>query len=206
MCYQTKLLCSLLGYVLTLNLLNSNEQEEMLEEAASHRDGLPPALNNMVAKDFLRAKDRARGNIPLPNFASVAHVQRGASTDERTFATMKAATLLIEASLPSGAVDNTRTGTWNPELAQQWRLIVEGAEDAATLMRCVILLEDTITEEWYKEDVGHLRSCLPNRWKALGEASSAALALRIILLDRGILYSTVDKKRFVEKAPSGKKR
>lgn len=184
---------------------NRQVQEEMLEEAAARRDGLPLALHNMVAKEFLRNKDRSRGNLPLPNFASVAHVHASASTDDRTFAAMKAAILLIEAALPMGAVDNTSKGPWRPEIAQQWRLTVQGAEDAATLMRCVILLEDTITEEWYKTDVGHLRSCLPDRWKALAEASAAALAVRIILLDRGILYGTVDRKRFVDKQPSKKK-
>lgn len=178
----------------------------MLEEAACQRDGLPLVLNNMVAKEFLRTNNRVRGNIPLPNFASIANVHVGASTDDRTFAVMKAAILLIEAALPVGSVDNTSQGPWSPAVAQQWRLVVERAEDAATLMRCVILLEDTITEEWYKTDVGHLRSCLPNRWKAIGEASAAALATRITLLDRGINYSLIDKKRYVEKERSNKKK
>jgi hypothetical protein len=177
----------------------------MLEEAASLRDGLPSVLNDMVARGFLWAKDRARGAAPLPDFASVAHVSAGASTDDRTFAMMKAALLLIEAALPIGSVDNTSDGPWKPDTARQWRKVVEGAEGPAKLMRCVILLEDTITEDWYKPDVGHLRSCLPSRWKALGEASAASLAIRIILLDRGILFGTVDRKRYVESTKKKKK-
>merc|ERR1712151_1425953 len=111
----------------------------------------------------------------------------------------KAALLLIEAALPLGAVDNSNSGPWRRAIAQHWRLIVERANGPATLMRCVIVLEDTLSEEWIKPDVGHLRSCLPNRWKALAEASPASLAIRIILLDRGLMYGTVDRKRYGSK-------
>lgn len=177
----------------------------MLEEAATQRDGLPSALNKMEARKHLRAKDRARGNVALPDFANVARVPIGASSNDRTFAIMKAAVLLIEAALPVGAMDTTSKGPWRPDIAKQWRLTVESADGPANLLRCVILLEDVITEEWLKPDVGHLRACLPNRWKALSEASVASLAMRLILLDRGILYETVDKKRFVEPASKKKK-
>jgi hypothetical protein len=177
---------------------NRQVQEEMLEEAASKREGLPPALNSMEACAFLRASDRARGAALLPDFASVAKVGNGASSDCRTFAVMKAALLLIEAALPEGSMDTTSKGLWRPFVAQQWRVMVEKAESPSSLLRLVILLEDSITEEWYKTEVGHLRACLPNRWKALNEASVASLAIRIILLDRGLDYATIDKKRYVE--------
>lgn len=61
---------------------------------------------------------------------------------------------------------------------------------------CVILLEDMIGEDWVKPDVGHLRACLPARWKAISECSSSSLAVRITLLDRSIMYNVVDRKRF----------
>lgn len=176
----------------------------MLEEAATQRDGLPWPLNKMEAQRFLRIRDRARGAVPLQDFATIAQVSAGASSDDRTFAILKAAVLLIEAALPIGSVDTTSKGMWKPELAEQWRLMVERAEGPAKLLRCVILLEDVVTEEWLKEDVGHLRSCLPNRWKALGEVSVASLAIRVVLLDRGLIYGLVDKKRYV--ASTKKKR
>jgi hypothetical protein len=177
---------------------NRQVQEEMLEEAASKREGLSPALNSMEACAFLRANDRARGSALLPDFASIAKVGNRASTDCRTFAVLKAAVLLIEAALPEGAIDTTSKGLWKPSVAQQWRVMVEKADSPSSLLRLVILLEDSITEEWFKTDVGHLRACLPNRWKALNEASVASLAIRIILLDRGLDYVTIDKKRYVE--------
>jgi hypothetical protein len=177
-------------------------QDEMLEEVACSRAGLPATLNNLVAKEFLYTKDRVRGSAPLPDFTRIAHVPVSKASNEWTFGAMKAAILAVEAALPLGSVDHSEAGLWRPEFAQKWRQIVKNAKGPGTLMRCVILLEDTITEEWLKEDIGHLRSCLPSRWRAIGEASPTALAIRIILLDRAILYGTVDRKRFAAKKKS----
>ena len=112
---------------------------------------------------------------------------------------MKAAVLAIEAALPLGAINATDSGPWRYQRALRWRQMVQNATGPAALIQCVLLLEENITEEWVKEDVGHLRSCLPSRWKALGEASPSSLALRVILLDRSIKYATVDRKRFGSK-------
>lgn len=177
----------------------------MLEEAATQRDGFPPALNQMEARRFFNLKDRARGGAPLPDFAMIAHANVSASTDDKNFALLKAAVLLIEAALPLGAVDITSKGPWKPDLSQQWRLMVERSEGPAKLLRCVILLEDAISEEWLQPDVSHLRSCLPNRWKALREVSVASLAVRVETLDRCVLFGRVDKKKFVEPKKKEKK-
>jgi hypothetical protein len=168
----------------------------MLEELTSSRDGLPSLLDQLEAKKFLLAKDRARGSAPLPDFEKVAHVGPRATSTERFFATAKAALLAIEAALPIGSVNNTESGPWNSEFASQWRLMVLQADGPLNLMRCVILLEDIITEEWIKPQIGHLRSCLPSRWKALEEASASSLAMRISLFDRALMYATVDRKRY----------
>jgi len=116
--------------------------------------------------------------------------------DEKTFAAMKAALLAIEAALPVGCIDTREKGPWRPQIASQWRITVANAEGPATLMQCTILFEDCISDYWIKEDVGHIRSCMPARWKAVAEASPAALAIRISLLDRSIQYGWIDKKRF----------
>jgi hypothetical protein len=168
----------------------------MLDDVSSSRDGLPGSLDQMEAKQFLKAKDRTRGTLPLPDFAKIAHVGSDATSNERIFATMQAALLAIEAALPLGSVDNTEDGPWSPDIAHQWRLTVQQCYGPWNLMRCIVLLEDTISEEWMKPNIGHLRSCLPSRWKALEEASASSLAMRIALLDRGILYDTVDKKKY----------
>lgn len=177
----------------------------MLEEIANMRkkDDLPSPLTRMNANAFLRKKDRARGFVPLSDFSNVAYVKVGANSNDKVFALMKAAILLIEAALPIGAIDNTDKGPWNKETAHHWRLLVEGAQSPQTLTRCVILFEDQISDEWMEESLSHLRSCLPNRWKAVNEASASALAMRIILLDRSVKYDKVDKKRF---APKKKKK
>lgn len=163
---------------------------------AASRDGLPKSLDQLEAKGYLRAKDRVRGSVPLPDFTKVAFVGDSGSSSDRVFAEMKAALLAVEAALPIGSVDNTSTGDWNPAFASQWRTMVREAAGPWNLMRCVILLEDTISEEWQKPSLIHLRSCLPSRWKALDEASASSLAMRILLLDRSITYRVVDKKRY----------
>lgn len=180
-----------------------SSQEEMLAEVAATHSGLPIPLTSLIAATFLHAKDRVRGSAPLPDFTAISSVRVSKSSSEWTFALMKAALLVIEAALPLGAVDHTESGVWRPEFAHNWRQMVQHARGPATLMRCVILLEDTVSEEWLKEDIGHLRSCLSGRWKALGEASPSGLAIRIILLDRAIMYGTIDRKRFGKKKSGG---
>ncbi len=156
---------------------------------------MPPTLENMSAKNFLRANDRARGSLPLPDFMGLLNLQPGSASDDVTLATMKAAILMIEAALPIGAVDTSPKGLWNPEFASQWRVMVQQARGPESLIRCVILLEDTIMEDWMNPQVAHLRSCLPSRWKAVGEASPSSLAIRVFLLDQGITYAVVDKRK-----------
>lgn len=185
---------------------NLQVQEEMLEEAAAKRDGLPPALNNMEAHKYLRSQGRARGSAFLPDFATVAHTPAGASSDEQTFALLKAAVLLVELALPLGAVDVTSRGAWRPDVSKLWRVMVEEAQSSTDLMRYLIMLEDCITEQWFKQDVGHLRNCLPDRWLAIEEANVSSLAVRIQLLDRCLLYGTVDLHLFVEKGSKTNKK
>jgi hypothetical protein len=67
------------------------------------------------------------------------------------------------------------------------------------LMRCVILFEESINEDWVHPDIGNIRSGLPLRMKALEEASPSSLAIRITLLDKSIKYNQVDKKKYKSK-------
>jgi hypothetical protein len=173
-------------------------QAELSEELAASRCGLPPALNSLKAKDFLTIRDRARGSLVLPDFGSVA-TKGKAKSDERRLSMMKAALLAIEAAVPVGGIHNTSTGSWRPEYARQWRRMVKEAEGPATLMRLVIYLEDMVSDGWKKESVGHLLSCLPHRWKAIGEATTSGIAIRIAVLDRTVKYATIDRKRYSKK-------
>jgi hypothetical protein len=60
-------------------------QDELLEQYSETRGGLPPALNMLRAKDYLNIRDRARGNLPLPDFARIAYLNEGMSSSEKTF-------------------------------------------------------------------------------------------------------------------------
>jgi hypothetical protein len=169
----------------------------LLDERAKAPYGLPTELSILYAKDYLYARDRARGSSPLPDFACVAHPGKMKPTlSEKTLAIVKAGLLAVEAALPAGCIDTRANGPWRQKFVTQWRLSVVNAEGPAALMQCIILLEDMISEEWFKEDVGYVRSCLPARWKAILEASPASLAIRLILFDRAIVYSNVDCKRY----------
>ncbi len=182
---------------------NRKVQEEMWDDAMSSRNVLPSTLENLEAKAFLDARDRARGQVQLPDFVQISRTPPMASSNEQILATMKAASLAIEAALPMGCVDNTEKGPWSPKLASQWRLKVLQSEGPWDLMRCVLLLEESISEEWIRPEMGNLRACLPGRMKALEEATPSSLAMRVLLLDRALLYQTVDKKKF--KASKSKK-
>ena len=168
-------------------------QAEMFGDTASLRDGIPHELENMVAKKFLHAKDRSRGSAPVPSFSEVARVEPTASTGKKTFGMLKAALLLMEAALPLGAVDTSAKGQWNPSLASEWRSAVKNARGPASLMRCLILLESSLSLEWVDTHYSHLISCLPIGWKAINEATVGSIALRIFLIDQGLHYDEVDK-------------
>jgi len=172
---------------------NIEVQAEMLEDAASLRDGVPPTLDNMVAKKFLRAKDRARGSAPVPNFTEVAKVEPTASTGKKTLGMLKAALLLLEAALPFGAVDTSAKGSWRPSLASEWRSMVRSARGPSSLMRCLVLLESSLSLEWVEPHYSHLLSSLPIGWKAINEATVGSIALRIFVIDQGIQYDEVDR-------------
>ena len=171
-------------------------QGELLDEQSSSRFGLPPELNQLVATDFLYARDRARAKNPIPDFARIAHVDSRLSSNAKVLGIMKAALFAIEAALPVGCIDNRESGPWRRPFAEKWKQMVKNAEGPGLLVRLTILLEETISADWMKEDVGHLRSCLPAKWKAPGEASSSALALRVLLLDRALKYDTIDRKKY----------
>lgn len=175
---------------------NVEVQVEMLEDDTALRYGLPPSLDMLEAKSFLNAKDRIRGFLPLPPFAQIMETSRDASANEKIFAKMKAALLAIEAALPIGSINNTAKGQWRPEFANQWRLNALYSKGPWDLMRCVILLEENINDEWIHPDIGNIYTGLPLRMKALEEASPSSLAMRIILLDKSLIYSRVDKKRY----------
>ena len=68
----------------------------------------------------------------------------------------------------------------------------------------VLLLEESINDDWIHADIGNILTGLPLRMKAVEEASPSSLALRILLLDRSLLYNRVDKKRYKKTSKSRK--
>lgn len=105
----------------------------------------------------------------------------------------------MEAALPIGAVDTREKGKWRNDRALQWRILVLESEGPVALMKCLFHLEAAISDDWFKESHGHVRTALPMAWKSIADASPSSCALRLVVLDRSILYKKVDKKRFSRK-------
>ena len=175
---------------------NLQVQEEMLEEMISSLDRVPEPLETMKAKQFLRASDRARGNAAVPNFFDIVATPLSASSGQKALAVAKAALLLVEASLPIGAIDNSKTGVWRPYYAAKWRKMVEKAEGPCALSTCAFLFEESLSPEWIDQHIIHMLSCLPVKWKAIRDANVSNVALRIALLDSGLDYGTVDTTKY----------
>ena len=113
--------------VSTFFLIIFKPQAELLEDIANSACGLPTSLNQLAAKEFLYARDRARGIAPLPDFARIAFVDESKSENEKAFNLMKAAVLAIEAALPLGAINATDSGHWRYQRALRWRQMVQNA-------------------------------------------------------------------------------
>lgn len=174
-------------------------QEEMIQELHQNEIIVPDVLKKMNARKHVNSKDRARSRARIPEFTDVAKVPPTASSGERGLAWAKAALLMIEAALPCGAIDNSTSGAWRPAIAAEWRKVVQTAQGPYTLMGCAFLLEETIDPEWIDPHATHLLSCLPQRWKSIREATVSSLCLRIVMLDQGVQYDTVDKSKYIGK-------
>ena len=116
------------------------------------------------------------------------YVGKHGSHDEKLLGLLKGALLMIEAALPRGSVATDEDGHWNPESAALWRSLVKSSLGPETLMRCILVLEDAISPEWYHEQATQLYAAIPTQFRAMGEASLSAIALRISILDRCLKY------------------
>ena len=178
---------------------NVQVQEEMVEDlhkSASLNDTPKNKfLQKLGATSYINKRDRARGHLCPPNFVEVCSTPKGASSGEETFAMAKTALLMIEAALPAGSVETGPRGEWRPEYSAAWRMTVMQAPGPYTLMACIYYLEESINPEWIDPHVTHVLSCLPQRWKAIREASFSSLALRVFMLDQGLDYETVEIKK-----------
>jgi len=166
-------------------------QQERLEESIGGRLAIPESLKYLQAKTFLEKQNR--DSSALPNFAKIATVRPGATSEEKLLATLRAGILLVEAALPSGSIQSTDDCIWNTSTASCWRSMVTKADNPSSLIICLILLETVISTDWLRPNSEHLLSSLSRPWKAVNEASVSSIALRLWILDSGIKYGLVIK-------------
>lgn len=152
------------------------------------KQGILEDLRYLIAKNYLHSKRRARRSGVLLNRFAAIPVDSGVFTEGKAIANLKCALLIIEAALPQGSVDTSNSGNWNPTSSSYWRQMVEDCPGLASLMGCVLLLEDAINKAWLRPQMNHLLDCLPKCWKAISDASVPSIATRIWILDRAILY------------------
>lgn len=156
----------------------------------------PPLLEGMFAFQFLNVKKRARATpASKVELFECAFTRPSASHDEKVLGLLKGAILLIEAALPRGSIGSSGSGPWNQNSAALWRNLVKDAQGPESLMKCVLLLEDAISPDWLHSQATQLYASVPKQWRATGEASLSAIALRISILDRCLKYSQKKSKK-----------
>jgi hypothetical protein len=109
--------------------------------------------------------------------------RQGASHDEQSLLILKGSILLIEAALPTGAIEY-----WPDHAALLWSNFVKIAKGPESLLRCILLLEDAISPAFMKPQATQLLSALTRPWRAMGEASVSSVALRVAVLDHSLKY------------------
>lgn len=169
-------------------------QDQLIEDSIKAREAIPEELQHMAAKKYLHKRNRARLSIrPTLDFEKIMTNGPGASQNDKILSILKVATLIIESALPVGSINVTKV--WTSEVSIHWRSNVKSAQGPIELMGCLILLENAISKKWIKPSISQILSSMPMHWKAVAEASISSLALRIWLLDSGIKYENVDKRR-----------
>ena len=168
---------------------NLEVQEEVMGEYSAACNATPDELKGMFAFEFFDAKKRAKGKTRTAfEVFDCVYVGKHGSHDEKLLGLLKGALLMIEAALPRGSVATDEDGHWNPESAALWRSLVKSSLGPETLMRCILVLEDAISPEWYHEQATQLYAAIPTQFRAMGGASLSAIALRISILDRCLKY------------------
>jgi hypothetical protein len=148
----------------------------------------------MFAYKFLNAKKRARSTpVSTTELFECTYTRPSASHDEKLLGLLKGAILIIEAALPRGSLGVSSNGSWNPHAAALWRNFVKDAQGPESLMKCVLLLENAISPLWLHSQATQLYASIPTQWRAMGEASLSAIALRVAVLDRCLKYQQKKK-------------
>jgi len=180
---------------------NIEVMEELYEESVTVKKGggAPLDLHDMEAVKYLFAPRRARGVQPPTYVDDLSNASKKAtSLDEKMFANLKIALLLIETSFPIKLVDSSPKGHWRQERAAGWRAKVKASTGPSALMECIIMLEDVLTRGQKTPALNvngqHLLYCRPKFWKAVADATISSVASRIFLLDNAIKFTAPKEK------------
>jgi hypothetical protein len=170
--------------IFLIHTICQTQQKEVLEDLEKKLARTPTALAGMFALQSLQQTNwKTSKYLSSTDIHEYVNPRPGASHDEKSLLLLKGSILLIEAALPTGAIEY-----WPTHAALLWSNFVKNAQGPESLLKCVLLLEDAISPEYMKPQATQLLSALPRQWRAMGEASVSSVALRVAVLDHSLDY------------------
>ncbi|KAL7511584.1 hypothetical protein ACHAXN_008574 [Cyclotella atomus] len=170
--------------VLEANHDNLKRQSDLREELEINQAQAPVALAGMFAfKSLQQTNWKSSKYLAFTDLYEYVSPRQGASHDEQSLLILKGSILLIEAALPTGAIEY-----WPDHAALLWSNFVKIAKGPESLLRCILLLEDAISPAFMKPQATQLLSALTRPWRAMGEASVSSVALRVAVLDHSLKF------------------
>mmetsp|Transcript_26287 Transcript_26287/g.33111 ORF Transcript_26287/g.33111 Transcript_26287/m.33111 type:complete len:587 (+) Transcript_26287:348-2108(+) len=155
-------------------------QKLLYKKYTKKSDALSYLQDNLIASHFLSAPHR---------YFRLTRCQLEAMTGQTSESLeLRAALILIEAALPSGAKYN-----WSAQKGMQRVSLIRRAWEPTQLLECIIMLEDELRPGWLADHWLDTRTHLPSRTHVLRFPSFSLAALFIFTLDSCLDY---DKTEF----------
>ena len=141
---------------------------------------IPTALHTLIAIQHINSPNRAHTTYTTTstdsnNNSALYTILTGFYTSQislnPTLTLLKIGLYLIEAALPYGSLDKSEDKWGKKRFIDAWREYVITANDATMLMSCLLILEYSIKQQWYKPSMMKLFTYLPCRSYAMRYAT-----------------------------------
>ena len=186
------------NYELQSSLKEAHTDRELLRiknECAADIDESDP-VEALRANEYVEASNRARGDLPATDLTK-ALVYNGINSS--SIGKLRAGLLLVESSLPQGAVSVSRKGGWSKERSIIWRREVENARGVDDIICCLLVLENLIHPQVVAKANGRMISVMPTPSVSLKGATIGSAWLRLTMLDNAIKYDFTPKEKVLTK-------
>ena len=173
-----------LSYVYTSGVPYSTRQLVALQHldpsTLSLPKSIPTALHTLIAIQHINSPNRAHTSYTTNttdhnNNSALYTILTGFYTSQislqPTLTLLKIGLYIIEAALPYGSLDKSEDKWGKKRFIDAWREYVITATDATMLMSCLLILEYSIKQQWYKPSMMKLFTYLPCRSYAMRYAT-----------------------------------